>query len=66
VRTRTEADSHHRWTKDWGQVNQFLALLVEDDTTRQAIEDLLDPEIVDERLHEPARPLDDVLAELGK
>jgi hypothetical protein len=46
--------------------DQFLALLVADDAIRQEIEDLLDLAVVTERLHEPTRPLDDVLAELGK
>jgi hypothetical protein len=46
--------------------DQFLARLVADEAVRQEIEDLLDLAIVNERDHEPTRPLDDVLAELGK
>ena len=45
--------------------DQFLERLVADETVRQEIEKVLDLAVVADRLHEPARSLDDVIADLG-
>jgi hypothetical protein len=43
----------------------FLELLVEDQPTRDDLEDLLDLALADERSAEPTRALEDVLREIG-
>lgn len=44
----------------------FLERLVRDPLTRDDLEDLLDLATADERMGEPTRPLDEVLAEIGR
>lgn len=44
----------------------FLERFVRDPLTRDDLEDLLDLATADERMVEPTRPLDEVLAEIGR
>lgn len=43
---------------------QFIERMIADHAFRQELEDILDLALVQERVHEPARPLGDVLAEI--
>ncbi|HET7481206.1 MAG TPA: hypothetical protein VFJ72_16995 [Rubrobacteraceae bacterium] len=44
---------------------KVIEKMLADSVLREEVEDLLDLEVVRERSSEPARPLDDVLAELN-
>ena len=46
--------------------DQFMEKVVADAALRQELEDALDRALARERANEPARPLDDVLAELAE
>lgn len=43
---------------------RFIERMIADRAFRQELEDILDLAVARERVHEPARPLDDVLTEI--
>lgn len=45
---------------------RLLEHLISDQTFRQELEDLLDLQLANERMHEPTRPLEDVLSEIER
>lgn len=60
----------HVWRAFWAlppaSRNEFLERLVNDETLRQELEDLFDLALARERSREPARPLEEVLAEIKR
>jgi hypothetical protein len=46
--------------------DKFMEKMVADPSLREELEDLLDLDVAVQRSNEPTKPLDEVLAELGK
>jgi hypothetical protein len=70
VATHLEGDPDGLWDAFRALPSQsrerFIERLMADQAVRQDLDDLFDLHLANERIHEPARPLDDVLAKINR
>jgi len=70
VATHSESAAEELWhafrTLPSNAREQFMECLIGDEAIRQELAELLDSQLGNERSHESARPLDDVLAEIER